>query len=407
MNSREMARRLACVRNDLPDGAVLVLTAFSEMQQSRDGAAPFLQEANFLWLTGITEPAWRCIVTRDRFCLVAPAISETQRIFEGGISGEDALRLSVADTCMTQAEAQEFLRDASSDSPVVYSLGADPQASHYSFTLNPAQSQLEEELAEIFSEVKPFRRSLSAARAIKSPDEIAEIRHAIDVTIAAFDAVRDGLQRGDFLHEFEVEAKFTSEIRSRGADGHAYAPIVAGGAHALTLHYAKNSAMLPKSGFLLMDVGASVGGFAADITRTFAVGDVSERGKEVHGAVERAHHEIIELIKPGLSFARYQECSDVIMKRALGDIGLLKDSTDEDTYRRYFPHAVSHGLGLDVHESLGGFNAFKEGMVLTVEPGIYIPEEGIGVRIEDNILVTADGNENMSRHLSTGIGREG
>lgn len=397
-----MSRRLACIRSELGSDDVLIMTAFCSMQQSRDGAAPFLQEANFLWLTGIAEPDWRCIVTQDAFMLVAPDVSETQRIFEGGVSAADAIAGSGADKVLSKSEAQDFISSISGSTAAVYTIGEDPQADHYEFVLNPAQERLDSELRAVFKETVSLRGVFSRVRAIKSDYEIVQIRHAIDVTADAFDEVRKGLYDGRFTYEYEVEACFTAAIRSRGADGHAYEPIVASGTNALTLHYAKNNMKLPRNGLVLMDVGARAAGFAADITRTFAVGDVSAREREVHVAVESAHHEIISAIRPGLQLAEYQDISDSIMKKALGSLGLISNS-DDALYRHYFPHAVSHGLGLDVHESLGGFGEFKEGMVLTVEPGIYIPEEGIGVRIEDDILVTKDGYENMSRRLSTGL----
>ena len=120
----------------------------------------------------------------------------------------------------------------------------------------------------------------------------------------------------------------------------------------------------------------------------------------MYAAVEKAQQEITALIKPGVALKDYAEQSDVIMKGALRSLGLLNKPDD---YRKYFPHAVSHGLGLDVHESLGGYKEFMPGMVLTVEPGIYIPEEEIGVRIEDDILVTEQGNENLSAALPTSL----
>jgi len=120
----------------------------------------------------------------------------------------------------------------------------------------------------------------------------------------------------------------------------------------------------------------------------------------VHAAVQKAHFAIIDLIRPGVTFKDYQDGTDTIMKEALRSLGLLNTPAD---YRKYFPHAISHGLGIDVHESLGGYKEFQPGMVLTVEPGIYIPEEGIGVRIEDDILVTEAGNENLSAALSTDL----
>ena len=149
-----------------------------------------------------------------------------------------------------------------------------------------------------------------------------------------------------------------------------------------------------------MIAGARVGGYAADITRTYAIGTPSQREKDVHAEVEKAHRAIIDLIKPGASIKQYSASVDEIMKQALQNLNLFNTPDD---YRRYFPHAVSHGLGIDVHDSLGGFETFLPGMVLTVEPGVYIPEEGIGVRIEDDILVTEDGNRNLSAALPTSL----
>lgn len=394
------AANVDMIREVLGQDTVCVLAGFSAMQQSRDGSGPFLQEANFLWLTGIDEPDWRCIVTKDFFYLIAPGRSDTQKVFDGGLSPEEALSRSAADKVISAVEATKVLVDLVKSYKVVYTLTDDPHASHYDFILNPASGVLAEELRGIFKDVRDCRLELARARAIKNPDELRHMRDAILLTSRAFGVVKEGIVNGNCTQEYEIEALFTYELRRHGAQGHAYEPIVAGGKNALTLHYSKNNDPLPKNGLVLMDIGARVGGYAADITRTFAVGTPSAREKEVHATVEAAHHEIIGLIRPGVSLKEYQDASDGIMKRALEQLGLLNEPSD---YRKYFPHAISHGLGIDVHESLGGYTAFQPGMVLTVEPGIYIPEEGIGVRIEDDILVTSDGNENLSAHLSTGM----
>ena len=189
-------------------------------------------------------------------------------------------------------------------------------------------------------------------------------------------------------------------MRGAGADGHAYDPIVAGGSNAITLHYSKNAEKIAKRELVLIDAGASYGGYAADITRTYSRGVATKRQQRVHAAVETAHHKIIALIQPMLSIHEYQDKVDKIMKAALDSIDL---PSDDQSLHTYFPHAVSHGLGIDVHDSLGAPRYFETGMVLTVEPGIYIPQEGIGVRIEDDILVTEAGSENLSARLSTGL----
>jgi Xaa-Pro aminopeptidase len=153
----------------------------------------------------------------------------------------------------------------------------------------------------------------------------------------------------------------------------------------------------------LLDIGARAGGYAADITRTYAYGEPTKRQIEVHAAVRDAQQQIIQLIQPNVTVEQYQREVDTIMADALLRIGLMSNRDDTENYHKYFPHAISHGLGVDVHDSLGSPKYLLPGMVLTVEPGIYIPEEGIGVRIEDDILVTSSGNENMSRRLSTDL----
>jgi Xaa-Pro aminopeptidase len=152
----------------------------------------------------------------------------------------------------------------------------------------------------------------------------------------------------------------------------------------------------------VIDIGARINGYAADVTRTYAI-KPSKRQQAVHAAVQNVHQRIIELLKPGLLVADYARTVDEIMKDALQTLGLLDRRDDETTYRKYFPHAVSHGLGVDVHDRLGSPRYFEPGMVITVEPGIYIPEEGIGVRIEDDILITETGHDNLTRKLSTDL----
>ena len=150
----------------------------------------------------------------------------------------------------------------------------------------------------------------------------------------------------------------------------------------------------------MIDVGASFNGYAADITRTYALKKPTKRQVQLHERLQEAHAAVIDLLKPGESVSEYSKNVDTIMKQALIDAKLLKSFEDHETYRKYFPHAISHGLGIDPHDSLGGPQYFEPGMVLTVEPGIYIPEEGIGIRIEDDILITEKSHKNLSQKLA-------
>ena len=380
------------------NGEPAVLTAFSSMQQTNDSAGPFVQESSFFWLTGITEPNWQLVISDKKSWLVSPSKSDIHRIFDGGMSAEEAKRISGVSEVIFEDEYKNLLNDLANDNPVVHTILRHPHSSDYDFVLNPALQRLHAKLQRSFSEVVDCRKELSKLKAIKSDEEIELMQQAIDISIEGFNKVKATLPLAKY--EYQVEATLSFAFRSAGAEGHAYEPIVGTGKNACTLHYVANNNPLAENGLVLIDAGAKVGSYAADITRTYALGTPSKREQEVHAQVEKAHKAIIELIQPEASILEYHTKVDEIMKQALKNLDLLKTPQD---YRRYFPHAVSHGLGIDVHDSLGGFETFQPGMVLTVEPGIYIEEEGIGVRIEDDILVTNDGNRNLSAALPTSL----
>lgn len=379
----------------------IILTAYAQLQRGNDAAFKFEQEANFWWLTGIEAPDWQLIIdgSRQKTWLVAPDIDEVHRVFDGSLSPEDALRISGVDAVLTRAEAEEKITELARQHAVVFTLGDDPYAEHYDFSRNPAPDALKRRLMRTFADVRSVRREMSRLRAIKQPEEIAAMERAISLTIDAFQHV--GPLLGSLRFEYEVEAEFSYYFRRHGAAGHAYDPIVASGAHACTLHYGANNSALADRQLLLLDIGARHEGYAADITRTYAIGEPTERQTAVHRAVAEAQRAIIALLEPGLSIKEYHESADTIMQDALLSLGLMKGRNDTVGYRQYFPHAVSHGLGIDVHDSLGAPERLEPGMVLTVEPGIYIPEESIGVRIEDDILITIGGRRNLTAALST------
>lgn len=382
------------------DGAPLVLTAYDEMQLSADMAAPFRQQSAFLWMTGITQPGWRYMEIGGQEYLIHPKVTDTQALFDGSVSSDDAARYSGISEVIDWKKAYALLKDISHNQQKVQSIGADPYEKYHSFTKNSAQARLNKQLLRIFKEIDDCWPTMKKLIAIKDKPALAAIEQAIQVTMRAFTHVKQSLVDIKYHNEYQIDADLFHAFRSAGTEGEAYDSIVASAGNACTLHYATNNMPLPENGLVLIDAGALVDGYAADITRTYAIGVPTERQKAVHAAVETAHRAIIASLKPGLSFEAYEHIVDTTMKRALESLGLLRKPAD---YRTYFPHAISHGLGLDVHESLGGHKAFVPGMVLTVEPGIYIPEEGIGVRIEDNILITETGYKNLSGALPTSL----
>lgn len=389
----EYAKRRQALCQAIGDGALYV-TAHQPMQRRHDMAYPFSQEANFRYLTGIVAPDWRLLLLAGEAFLVRPELTEVQKLFDGFLRDGAALEMSGADAVISQAQARTRLEALPAGTPV-WTLLPESEAT---MALNPAPRQLVKELRTMGHVAKDCRAQLAQLRAIKSDSEIACIQQAVDDTIAAFETVRQQLERYQF--EYEIEADMTRTLRQRGASGHAYDPIVAAGENACTLHYSANQAPVRPGDMVLLDVGAEVEGYAADITRTYATRP-TERQRAVHAAVREAQRAIIAMIQPGGSVRDYVEAADRRMRQALEELGLLQPGDDAQRLRAYYPHATSHGLGLDVHDSLGAPVAFAPGMVLTVEPGIYIEAEGIGVRIEDDVLVTSDGVRVLSRELST------
>jgi Xaa-Pro aminopeptidase len=387
---------------DALKGGLLVVAGYAQMQRGNDMAARFEQEANFWYLSGIEYPDWWLLLDgkRRRSWLVAPTVAETHELFDGSLAHDDAKMISGVDEVIDQKDVDSWLRHAARSHQLVYTVDIPQHSEHFGFTLNPAPRELRDKLSRIFAKVDDFRLDLAKLRAIKQPVEIVAMQSAIDVTVKSFNEVRKKI--ASFKYEYEIEAEFNADFRRHGAEGHAYDPIVASGANACTLHYTHNNSRLKKGQLLLLDIGVRNNGYAADITRTYAFGKPTNRQQQVHDAVADAQRAIIKLIAPDISVEYYQQQVDSIMQQALIGLGLIK-STDDPAYRTYFPHAISHGLGIDVHDSLGKSSTLKSGMVLTVEPGIYIPEEGIGVRIEDDILVTETGHKNLSAKLSTNL----
>lgn len=383
--------------DSLPGGALVVLAGYGDMQRSYDMAASFEQEASFWYLSGIERAEWQMIIDgkTGKTTLVSPELESTQVTFDGELSPDQALVRSGADGVVSRAEAERLLKATVKDRRVYTLLPDGFLKKHAHFYLNPAPERLVRRLRRYGAELNDCRRQILALRTLKQPVEVAAIEEAVAVTSAAFENTKHDIESGALGAEYAIEAQLSYDFRRQGARGHAYAPIVGGGQRACTLHYVENEQILASGELVLIDAGArGKSGYAADITRTYQVGSASRRQRQVHEAVRQAQQEIIEMIKPGLSFTEYQVRVDEVMLGAIRELGLA-----ESRYREYFPHAISHGLGIDVHDAIVAGDTLEPGMVLTVEPGIYIPEEAIGVRIEDDVLVTETARRNLSGSL--------
>jgi Xaa-Pro aminopeptidase len=244
-------------------------------------------------------------------------------------------------------------------------------------------------------------------RAIKSSQEVALIKKACHITGNAFRRLLGFIKPG--VWEFEIEAEIYHEFIINRSRGPAFQTIVASGADACTLHYVNNNKQCRDGDLVLIDFGAEYANYAADLTRTVPVnGKFSQRQKEVYNAVLKVQKAAIKLLKPGKTVDTFSRQVGKVMEAELIRLKLLKaaevkkQSADQPLYKKYFPHGTSHHLGLDVHDYGNRYRKFAPGMVFTCEPGIYIQEEGIGIRIENDILITKDGPVD----LTEGVPRE-
>ncbi len=243
-------------------------------------------------------------------------------------------------------------------------------------------------------------RVMKELRAIKTSEEIEVVKQAVDITHKTFERVMRFVKPG--VMEYEIEAEIVHSFISQRASGEAYGSIIASGDRARTLHYVSNNSACKDGELLLMDFGALYGGYAADLTRTIPVnGKFTERQKEVYNACLHLHNYAKSLLKPGITINDYTDKVGEKTTQQFISIGLLtgEDVKNEDpdnrAYRKYLYHGISHHLGIDVHDLGTRTEPIKEGMLFTVEPGIYIEEEKMGIRIENNVWITKDGNVDL------------
>lgn len=252
-----------------------------------------------------------------------------------------------------------------------------------------------------YERIAPF---MSTLRAIKSKEEITLLQHACDITGKAFKRVLKFVKPG--VKEYEIEAEFLHEFVRNGSRGFAYEPIIASGKNSCVLHYITNNNICQQNDVLLLDVGAEYANYNADMTRTIPVGGrFTKRQREVYDAVLRVQREAMKLLRPGVLYYDYHKEVQKITERELIKLKLI-DKTDiknqhpdKPLYMKYFMHGTGHHLGLDVHDTGNMYRKMEAGMVWTVEPGIYIREEGIGIRLENNVVITKTGLQDLMKNI--------
>jgi Xaa-Pro aminopeptidase len=382
--------------------APIVVTANGLLQRGGDSTYSFAQDANFWYLTGIDEPDIILVMDRDKEYLIVPARSASRQAFDGVPNAEALVQRSGIQTIHDDKEGWAQLESRLKKVKHVATL-ATPAAyvEHYGMYTNPARATLVARLkaAKNSLELLDLLPHLVRLRMIKQQIELATIQAAINITIASIKDATKASKLRTYAYEYQIEAELSRGFRRRGAAGHAFEPIVAGGLRACTLHNVSNSGTLAADELVLLDIGAEVNHYAADITRTISLGAPSRRQQAVHAAVLDVQQFAFGLLQPGVLLKDYEQQVEHYMGEKLRELGLIK-TISHDNIRQFYPHATSHFLGLNVHDVGDYERPLEPGAVLTVEPGIYIPREGIGVRIEDDALVTPKGIKILSAKLS-------
>ena len=392
----------------LPDGALAIFNANDIMPTNGDGTMPFKQNSDLYYLTGVDQEESILVLFPHAFhaahrCMLFlletnPHIAR----WEGEkLNKEQAKAVSGIDSVYWISEFDAILKTVMSQATHVFL----NQNEHYRRN-NPVQTRddrFRERMMRDFPlhEYERCAPIMHALRAIKQPEEIEVMQKAADIAVDGYKRVLKMLKPG--VMEYEIEAEFIHEFTRQGSRGFAYTPIIASGANACVLHYIENSRVCNDGDLILLDVGAEYGNYNSDITRTFPVnGRFTTRQKDIYNAVLRVKKAAMELLRPGNQLHEYHREVGALMTDELLRLKLI-DQTDvknEDpkwpAYKKYFMHGTSHYIGLDVHD-VGLWTVQMEvGNAFTVEPGIYIPEENIGIRIEDDVIITHDGLLNLT-----------
>lgn len=395
----------------LGDGVAILPTA-PEKVRNRDAHHPYRFDSYFWYLSGFPEPEAVLVMVggdKPQSILFCREKNEEREIWDGYRHGpQGACEAFGFDAAYSVESLDTKLIELLADRDALwYSLGHDAEwDARISTALNAVRAQTRAG-KHAPRKMLDLRATLDIMRLTKDATEIAVMKRAADISSAGHARAMYACRSG--MAEYELEAELSYEFRRRGADAHAYTPIVAGGQNACVLHYVSNNKLLNDNTLVLIDAGCEVEGYAADITRTFPVGGrFSAAQRDAYEIVLAAQNAAFAAIKPGNHFMDPHEAALKVLAQGMLDLKLLTGTVDgvieSESYKRFYMHRTGHWLGLDVHDA----GEYREGdawavltpnMTLTVEPGLYIrPEEdipsamrGIGIRIEDDVLVTAMG----------------
>jgi Xaa-Pro aminopeptidase len=385
-------------------GSIAIFVSNDEVPSNGDALHPFKQNSDLYWLSGITQEDTMVVLFpsnpdpkyREVLVLVRPV--ELKEKWDGKrLRKEEAIEMSGIQTIVWLDSIDALLQTWIHLADIIY-LDTNENDRKSSLVRSRDYRFVDEMKSRYpLHQYERAAKLMKELRAIKTEYEVEVTKKAVEITHNAFIRVMKFIHPG--VMEYEIEAEIIHSFLSQRASGEAYGSIIASGDRARTLHYVSNNQECKDGELVLMDFGASYGGYNADLTRTIPVnGKFSPRQKEVYNACLQLHNYAKSLLKPGITINDYTDKVGDEATKLFIQIGLLKESDvkNEDpenrAYRKYLYHGISHHLGLDVHDLGTRTEPIKAGMLFTAEPGIYIEEEVMGIRIENNLWITENGN---------------
>ena len=392
-------------------GSIAIFNSNDELPANGDAIHKFKQNADLLWLTGIEQEDTMLILFPDnpdpkyKEVLVLTRPNELKEKWDGHrLRTNEATTISGIKAIVWLDILDGVLQPWVHLANTIY---LNTNENDRKNNLVPVRDYRFAETMKQRYPLHTYQRSaviLKKLRAIKTPMEVEVIQKAIDITEVAFRRLLSFIKPG--VMEYEIEAEIVHSFLTQRATGEAYGSIIASGDKARTLHYVDNNQPCKEGELILMDFGASYGNYNADLTRTVPInGKFSKRQKIVYNTCLHLHNYAASILKPGISLLDYTEKVGEEATVVFQKIGLLKkeEVKNEDpqnrAYRKYLYHGISHHLGIDVHDLGTKTDPIKEGMVFTIEPGIYIEEEQMGVRIENNFWITKNGNKDLMKNI--------
>ncbi len=390
----------------LPEGSLVVVHANDVYPTNADGTMQHHQNADLHYLTGIDQEETTLLMCIDKNgqhtdTLLLRETNERIAVWEGArLTMQEATEISGIRDVHWSREYQTLIAQAAQSARYVY-WERDTHPRRYTDVQTRNERMVEAFLANHpNTEVRNLYPLLARMRLVKGEPELAQLRRACKITGEGFAAILPHIKPG--MGEWEMEALLSCEYIRRRSRKFSFLPIIASGADTCVLHYISNHKVCKDGDLILFDIGAEYGGYAGDMSRTVpANGKFSPRQKAVYEAVLAVHRYAASIMLPGVRKADYERRVRVRMAQEMVKLGLLtveevqREANDPSCVRRYYMHSVSHSLGLDVHDVCPNDPVFAVGQVWTIEPGIYIPEENLGVRIETDVLIHPNGVEDL------------